>query len=115
MASVKNKLLELFGQLSKDEQKTLQEYAGFLVSRSNHAQQQQLDEPLDIPRPDDESVIAAMRRLSETYPMLNQDKLLHEAAGCMSQHVMQGKEVKLVIEDLEMLFARHYAAIAETD
>ena len=114
MASVKNKLLELFGQLNNAEQESLLEYAEFMVSRSDHAQQQKITEPLDIPRPDEESVVGAMRRLSETYPMLNRDKLLHEAAGCMSEHVMQGKEAKLVIDDLEILFARHFQALQKS-
>ena len=50
----------------------------------------------------------AMRRLADTYPMLNKDKLLHEAAGLMSQHVMQGREAEPVIDELQILFERHY-------
>lgn len=113
MASVKNRLLEILGQLSRDEQTALLDYAEFMLSRSEHARTISIREPLDIPRPEGESVVAAMRRLSETYPMLNKDKILHEAAGLMSEHVMQGREAHLVIDELQVLFHRHYETLFE--
>lgn len=113
MASIKNSLLEIVGKLSPDEQATLLEYAEFMLSRSEHAKTLSIPEPVDIPRPDDETVIAAMRRLSDTYPMLNKDKLLHEAAGLMSEHVMQGRDANVVIDELQVLFHRHYETCVE--
>lgn len=108
MASLEDKLVAIAGRLSKTEQQQLLEYAEFLESRSEHVKQIANAEPVHIPRPESETVIAAMRRLSDTYPMLNKDKLLHEAAGLMSEHVMQGREPESVIDDLELLFERHY-------
>ena len=108
MASLENKLVAIAGRLSKDEREQLLAYAEFMEQRSAHAHQVQHAEPLEIPRPETETVIAAVRRLSDTYPMLNKDKLLHETAGLMSQHVMQGREATVVIDDLEVLFERHY-------
>lgn len=108
MATLEDKLVAIAGRLSKDERDRLLEFAEFLASRSSHAQQSLQHAPVEIPRPDNESVIAAMQRLAQTYPMLNKDKLLHEAAGLMSEHVMQGRAALSVIDDLELLFARHY-------
>lgn len=108
MASLEDKLLATAARLSKSEREQLLEYAEFLELRSEHAMQNLNADPVNIPRPDNETVIAAMRRLSDTYPMLNKDKLLHEAAGLMSGHVMQGREASPVIDDLEALFERHY-------
>jgi len=113
MASVKNSLIEIVEQLSRDEQTALLEYAVFMLSRSEHAKTLSIRNPVDIPRPKDESVVAAMRRLSDTYPMLNKDKILHEAAGLMSEHVMQGREAKQVIDELQVLFHRHYNILFE--
>lgn len=115
MTAVKNRLIEILGQLSRAEQAALLDYAEFMLSRSEHARTRSIREPLDIPRPDDESVVAAMRRLTETYPMLNKDKLLHEAAGLMSEHVMQGRAANVVIDDLQVLFHRHYEALCKED
>jgi hypothetical protein len=108
MASLEDKLLAVASLLSKDEREQLLAYAEFLEQRSDHAKQRHTAEPVHIPRPDSESVVAAMRRLADTYPMLNKDRLLHEAAGLMSEHVMQGKPAEPVIDELEILFERHY-------
>jgi hypothetical protein len=112
VADYNDKLVAIAARLREDERKQLLEYAEFLESRSNHAQahlqEQAHQSPLEIPRPDEETVIAAMQRLARTYPMLNKDKLLHEAAGLMSEHVMHGRDAVEVIDDLEALFMRHY-------
>ena len=113
MASVKNRLAEIAEQLSSDEQTALLEYAEFMLTRSEHAKILSMCDPVDIPRPEDETVVAAMRRLSDTYPMLNKDKILHEAAGLMSEHVMQGREATIVIDDLQVLFHRHFETLNE--
>lgn len=113
MASVKNRLVEIAGQLSRDEQTALLDYAEFMLTRSEHAKTLSMRDPIDIPRPEDETVVAAMRRLSDTYPMLNKDKILHEAAGLMSEHVMQGREANVVIDELQILFHRHFETLNE--
>jgi len=108
MSKLTDKLESLAQRLSEDEQKTLLEYAEFMVSRSTHVVAEVSDIPLDIQRPDGESVVAAMQRLSKTYPMLNMEKLLHEAAGLMSQHVMQGRAAVEIIDELQEMFERYY-------
>jgi len=110
MSKLNNKLQAIIEKLSKEEQSTLLDFAEFLASRSTHAEQQSLIsiEPLDIPRPEEESVVAAMKRLSKTYPMMEMDGLLHEAAGLMSAHIMQGRGAAEVIDDLQDLFSKHY-------
>lgn len=67
-----------------------------------------IEEPQPIPRPAGESVVKALKRLRETYPMLDPALLLHEASNHMQQHVMQGKPTTAVIDELETLFTRHY-------
>jgi hypothetical protein len=47
--------------------------------------------------------------------MLNKDKLLHEAAGLMSEHVMQGRDANVVIDELQILFHRHYEALCKEE
>jgi len=108
MSKLTDKLQSLAMRLNEDEQHTLLEYAEFMVSRSSHVVETISDTPLDIPRPQDESVVAAMQRLSKTYPMLNMDKLLHEASGLMSEHIMQGRAAVEVIDELQNMFERYY-------
>lgn len=115
MKELTDKLQALAQRLSPEEQKTLLDYAEFMVSRSTYKVEETVTEPLDIPRPAEESVVAAMRRLSQTYPMLNMDKLLHEASGLMSEHLMHGRAAIEVIDDLHVLFDRHYQDYSNQD
>lgn len=99
------RLVELYVQLPEAERKSLLDFAEFLASRCGPAEPVSL-EPLTIPRPAEESVVAAMKRLRETYPMLDHSKLLHEASGLMAQHLMQGRPAPEVIDELEQMFQR---------
>jgi len=68
-------------------------------------------EIFEIPRPGDESVIAAIRRLTQTYPMLDRNTLFNEASGLMARHVMQGETREETIDRLEALFQSRYASL----
>jgi hypothetical protein len=101
------KLLGLFGQLGDEQQNRLIAFAEFLAAG---AQEEAGDsrEPLAIPRPAGESVTLAIRRLVRTYPMLDRRRLMGEASKFMAQHALEGRPASEVIDDLEVLFVRHY-------
>ena len=101
-------LAELFERLPEAEQKSLLDFAEFLAERAGPVASPHPQEPLDIPRPEEENVVAAMKRLRETYPMIDTSKLLHEASSLMGEHMMQGRPAPEVIDDLEQLFLKHY-------
>jgi hypothetical protein len=68
-------------------------------------------EPKAIPRPAEENVVAALKRLRETYHMLDHSKMLHEASALMAQHMMQGRPAPEVIDELEEIFQQHYSRL----
>lgn len=105
MAQDDARLTALYQRLPAAERETLLAFAEFLVSRSGV--------PVDItPRPTErpaqESVVAAIKRLSASYHMLDRSKMLHETSGLMTEHLMQGRPAPEVIDELEALFRRHY-------
>lgn len=103
------RLLKLFRALPEAQQAGLVDYAEFLASRGHSEEAQSASQvPLDIPRPTEESVVKAIKRLMSTYPMLDRDKLLHDTSGLMSQHVMHKRPAVEVIDELELVFRRHY-------
>jgi hypothetical protein len=114
MTPDEKKLLQVFRGMSPDQQAALQDYADFLVARDRTAapaSAAEPAEPVDIPRPEEESVIAAVRRLSETYPMIDKEVLLHETTDLVSQHLAQGRPAEEVIDDLQALFEKHYRSM----
>ena len=102
------KLIQAFRELSDEQRDTALAFIEFLSQRKADVPPAVPQIPLDIPRPAEESVVKALKRLRETYPMLNMDQLLHEASGHMQKHVLQGKPAKEVIDDLEEMFNKHY-------
>lgn len=102
------KLLRLYDGLSAEQQDTVLAFVEFLSARNPAPGVAVPQTPQSIPRPAEESVVKAIKRLRETYPMLNPDKLLHETSGLMMKHVMNGKPAAEVIDELEALFAGHY-------
>ena len=104
-------LIRLYRQLTPHDRETLSAFAAFLAQRASPdaiADDSISRTPQDIPRPEHESVIGAIRRLSRTYDMLDPGTLLNETSTLMSAHVLQGRDASAVIDELEALFARHY-------
>jgi hypothetical protein len=104
MKGVEKKLLDLFERLAPEQQENLIAFAEFLGERAPSAAR----EPIPLPRPAGETVTLAIRRLAQTYPMLDRRKLMAEASQFMAQHALEGRAAREVIDDLEAVFARHY-------
>ena len=64
--------------------------------------------PQPEPRPDGESVVMAIKRLTRTYPMLDRRKLMGPTSLLVSQHA-QGRAAVQIIDELEVVFERHYS------
>jgi len=100
--------------LDNTDQHSVLSFAEFLWAKAKEegrfvvVQQQ----PLDIPRPEEERVVAAIKRLSETYPMIKKNTLLDETSTLMSAHILQGRAAPDIIDDLEGLFKKHYSQYA---
>ena len=107
-------ILDLFRQLPDNEQQNLNDFAEFLVSRLPEPEIV-AHEPVDIPRPDEETVIAAVKRLSKTYPMVNKDNLLNQTSSLVAENLMHGKESKLVIDELETLFKEEFVKLSDSN
>jgi len=107
-------LLEHFRRLPKAQADSLLEFAEFLAAR--HGRSEDIPaQPLDIPRPAEESVIAAVRRLARTYPMLDKDRMLSVTSPLVAQHLVQGRAASEVIDELEALFAEYYARLGSDE
>lgn len=108
------RLLRLYRGLGAAERETLLAFAEFLARRAAAARPPEpVPEPEPIPRPAQETVIAALKRLSQTYHMLDKARMLNETSVLVAQHVMQGRPAAEVIDELEALFRAHYERLRE--
>lgn len=105
-------IASIFDDLPEQDQTTLFEFAEFLKSRAPDSASK-ITEPLGIARPDEESVVAAIKRLKKNYPMIPQKALLNATSEFMMQHMMQGKLAKDVIDDMENLFETKFKSIMD--
>lgn len=109
------RLLDILESLPPAQAETLLEFAEFLAARQGQAAPSDAPQqvaaaalPLDIPRPEKESVVKAIKRLAATYPMLDRSKMLNETSTLMTQHIMQGRAASEIIDELEAMFRSWY-------
>jgi hypothetical protein len=114
MKRSERKLLEIFRGLPEADADSLMSFAQFLAQRAG-AVDTEVPEPKNIPRPENESVVAALKRLSESYPMLDKAKMLNDTSMLVAEHVMTGRDAADVIDELERVFRRHYDALNRED
>ncbi|MBF0182951.1 MAG: Crp/Fnr family transcriptional regulator [Magnetococcales bacterium] len=106
----RNRLLAAWEKLGREEQRNLRLFAEFLVQQSGGAGQSKEipQEPLPIAKGENESAVAAMKRLKKSYPMIEADFSLLESASQLLLKRIMGTPDAEVIGELETLFASRY-------
>jgi len=64
-------------------------------------------------RPERESVVAGLKRLSQTYPMLSKTEMLSATSDLVARNIMLGTDAAQVIDQLEDIFREHYRKLRE--
>ena len=121
-------LLAIFRQLSSVDQAAVASFAQFLSSRSFVdvesitvssapvvAEVKEIPEPEFTERPDDEKVVAAIKRLSKTYSMLNKKDMLGATSDLVTQHILHRRDASEVIDELEAIFSDQYRQLLESN
>jgi len=107
-------LKQIFDRLPEQDRKTLLDFAEFLAARAP-APKPVITEPLAIERPEEESVVSAIKRLNKTYPMVTRTSVFHQTSELMSQHLLSGRKAPDIIDELEALFQQHYQEFIEAN
>ena len=114
MNTSSKELTDIFEYLPEQDQQTLLNFAEFLKSRAPIPQSiTTIGDALNIPRPEEETVIAAIRRLTETYPMIERSSMFSDTSDLMMQHTMTGRSAIDVIDEMEALFERRLQEMLE--
>ena len=107
-------LLAAFERLDERQQEMLLEFAAFMAARNTAAAPAAPAAPQPEPRPAEESVVLAIKRLSRSYPQLDRRRLMGPTSQLMAQHALQGRAAAEVIDELEVLFELHYRETARS-
>ncbi len=114
MKSTKQRLIDLFAGMDAQNQASVLAFAEFLATRGNtvaatvNTVPAKVPEPENIERPAGESVVAGLKRLAKTYPMLDKSEMLSATSDMVATHIMQGTDPVQVIDELETIFTKHY-------
>lgn len=108
MSPNKKSLIEIFETLDAERQASLFDFAEFLQSKGGLVVKE-FGEPLDIPRPDSESVVGAIKRLKQTYPMIESMTVFSSASELMTDHMVKGRDRVEVIDEMEQIFENFYS------
>jgi hypothetical protein len=113
-------MLSVFEQLSAADRAAVRSFAEFLLHQARRAPATRaapavVPEPEPIPRPDNEKVVAAVKRLSKTYFMLDKTKMLGVTSELVIQHIVQGRDAVEVIDELERVFETHYRELKQSE
>jgi len=111
--NLENAALKIFRTLDKKDKQLIIRFAKFLhlEKSTQHESKTSVTAPVKIPRPRIESVVSAIKRLRKTYPMLEADVLMNEAAEQMTAHLVKGKKAADAIDELEVIFYHKYQEI----
>lgn len=115
MKPAEKKLLKYYSKLTPDQRVTLLQFAEFLLEKAStdYSTPEQIPAPVLKERPSEETVVAAIKRLTASYPMLDRSKLFNATSSLMTRHVMQGEQATVIIDELELLFQRNYQQLVE--
>ncbi len=113
-------ILSVLEQLSAADRAAVRSFAEFLLHQGRGAFPPRtvpaiVPEPEPIPRPDNEKVVAAVKRLSKTYFMLDKTKMLGVTSELVIQHIVQGRDAAEVIDELERVFETHYRELKQSE
>ncbi len=127
MSTQAQQLLTLIENLAPGDQATLLAFAEFLAARGSAAPlvptgaiaqvsvpaPAPVPDPEDIERPSSESIVAGLKRLAKTYPMLDKSEMLSATSDIVATNIMQGTDAAQVIDELEEIFASHYRQLKD--
>jgi len=100
-------LLECWETLDGASRRSLLDFARYLSAR-RETRYPEVPLPSHEPRPEAETVVGAIRRLSRVYNMVDRRQVLTETTLLLTRHVVDGRAADEVIDELERLFETHY-------
>lgn len=114
MSEIKSsaELTDLYEAMDDQRKQSLSDFADFLYAQADPISKE-IPPPEDIPRPETETVVGAIKRLKSTYPMIGSMTVFSSASALMTEHMVNGRNVVEVIDEMEVLFVKAYDEMLE--
>jgi len=114
MSDIKSstELTDLYEAMDDQRKQSLSDFADFLYAQADPVLKD-IPPPDDIPRPEAETVVGAIKRLKLTYPMIGSMTVFSAASALMTEHMVNGRNVVEVIDEMEVLFVTAYDELLE--
>jgi hypothetical protein len=100
-------LLDLYASMDDERKRSLCDFADFLYAQAEPVSKE-IPPPDDIPRPEEETVVGAVKRLKSQYHMVDSMAVFSAASALMTDHMVKGRDLVEVIDELERLFEDAY-------
>ena len=100
-------LTSLYESMDDERKLSLCDFADFLYARAAPVSKEILP-PEDVSRPQEETVVGAVKRLKIKYHMVESMTVFSAASSLMTDHMVKGRDVVEVIDEMEMLFESAY-------
>jgi len=105
-------LVELYEAMDDERKRSLCDFADFLYARAEPISKE-IPAPEDVPRPAQETVVGAVKRLKTRYHMVESMAVFSAASALMTDHMVKGRDVVEVIDEMELLFEEAYQKLLQ--
>jgi hypothetical protein len=100
-------LIDLYESMDDERKRSLCDFADFLYAKADPVSKE-IPAPDDIQRPQEETVVGAVKRLKLKYHMIDSMSVFSTASDLMTEHMVKGRDVIEVIDEMEILFEGAY-------
>jgi hypothetical protein len=100
-------LIDLYESMDDERKRSLCDFADFLYARAEPISKE-IPAPEEVPRPQQETVVGAVKRLKTKYHMIESMTVFSAASALMTDHMVKGRDVIEVIDEMEILFEEAY-------
>ncbi len=105
-------LIDLYESMDDERKLSLCDFADFLYAKAEPVSKE-IPAPDDVPRPQEETVVGAVKRLKIKYHMVESMTVFSAASSLMTDHMVKGRDVIEVIDEMEILFDDAYKKLLQ--
>jgi len=112
MIKSSKELIDLYEAMDDERKLSLCDFADFLYAKAGPVVKE-IPPPEDVLRPEQETVVGAVKRLKTKYHMVESMTVFSAASSLMTDHMVKGRDVVEVIDEMEELFDEAYKKLLQ--